>query len=129
MINRIVLVGRMVKDPELKFGQSGTGICNFTLAVDRAFKKDGQPDADFPRVIQFGKGGEATANFMSKGSLVAVDGRLQTRTWESDNGRQYATEVIADSVKFLDSKPKQEQQQKSFESEGTQVDDSEGLPF
>lgn len=136
MLNRIVLVGRMVKDPEIKYSQTGKAITTFTLAVDRAFAKEGQQDADFPRVVQFGKGAEATANYMSKGSMVGVDGRLSTRTWEDESGKkQYATEVIADQVKFLESRNKGESQQNSQQSKQNQHNDfpepdpTDSLPF
>ena len=132
MLNRVIQVGRLTADPQLRYSQTGKAVTTFTIAVDRAFKKEGQPEADFPRIVQFGKGAEATANFMGKGSLVGVDGRLQTRTWDDSNGnKQYATEVIADSVKFLESKKKDnQQQQKSFESEGEPLNvSSSDLPF
>jgi len=105
-MNKTVLIGRMTKDPDLKFLPGGeTGVCNFTLAVNRKFKKEGQPDADFIPIVVFGKQAEATANYMKKGSQVAISGRIQTRNYENKEGqRAYITEVIADEVEFLDSK-------------------------
>lgn len=109
-MNKCALVGRLVKDPELKFGQgAGVAVCNFTIAVNRRFKKEGQPDADFIPVVCFGKGAEATANYMTKGSLVSVAGYIQTRNYEAKDGtRRYVTEIVADEVNFLDSKGKKE---------------------
>ena len=105
-MNRTVLIGRMTKDPDLKFLPGGeTGVCNFTLAVNRKFAKEGQPKADFIPIVVFGKQAEATANYMKKGSQVAISGRIQTRNYENKEGqRVYITEVVADEVEFLDSK-------------------------
>lgn len=107
-MNKAVLVGRLCADPELKFAQgTGTAICKFTIAVNRRFKKEGQPDADFLPVTVFGKTGEATANYMVKGSQIGVSGNIQTSTYmNKDNVKIYKTEVIADEVDFLDSKGK-----------------------
>lgn len=97
----------MTKDPTLTFGQgTGTAVCKFTIAVNRIFKKEGQPDADFLPVTVFGKQAEATADWMTKGSQVAVAGNIQTSNYMKDDVRVYKTEVIADEVDFLDSKNK-----------------------
>ena len=105
-MNKTVLIGRMTKDPDLRFLPGGeTGVCNFTLAVNRKFSKEGQPNADFIPIVVFGKQAEATANYMKKGSQVAISGRIQTRNYENKEGqRVYITEVVADEVEFLDSK-------------------------
>jgi single-strand DNA-binding protein len=103
-MNRVVLVGRLTKDPELKFAQgTGTAVAHFTLAVNRRFKREGQPDADFIPVVVFGKAAEATANYMSKGKLISVSGNIQTSNYEAKDGtRRYVTDVIADEVNFLE---------------------------
>lgn len=103
-MNKVVLVGRLTKDPELKFAQgTGTAVCTFTVAVNRRFKREGQPEADFIPVVVFGKQAEATANYMSKGKLLSVSGNIQTRNYEAKDGtRRYVTEVIADEVDFLE---------------------------
>lgn len=105
-MNKVVLIGRLTKDVELKFGQgTGTAVANFTLAVNRRFKKEGYPDADFVPVVVFGKTAEATANYMHKGSQLCVSGSIQTRNYDAKDGtKRYVTEVIADEVEFLDSK-------------------------
>lgn len=105
-MNKVTLIGRMTKDPELIFGQgTGTAVCKFTIAVNRRFKKEGQPDADFLPVTVFGKTAEATANYMTKGSQVGVTGSIQTSNYmNKENIKVYKTEVIADEVDFLDSK-------------------------
>lgn len=103
-MNKVVLIGRLTKDPELKFTPgNGTAVTTFTLAVDRRFSKDGQREADFIPIVVWGKQAESTANYMSKGKLMGVSGRIQTRSYEAKDGtRRYVTEVIAEEVKFLE---------------------------
>ena len=103
-MNKVVIIGRMTKDPELKFTPgTGTAVTTFTIAVNRRFKKEGQPDADFIPVVVWGKQAESTANYMKKGSLLSVAGRIETRSYEAkDGGRRYVTEVVADEVSFLE---------------------------
>ena len=103
-MNKVVIVGRLTKDPELKFASgTGTAVGTFTVAVNRRFKREGQPEADFIPVVVFGKQAEATANYMSKGKLLSVSGNIQTRNYEAKDGtRRYVTEVIADEVDFLE---------------------------
>lgn len=105
MINRTVLVGRLTKDPDLKTSQSGISVVNFTLAVNRNFKSADGQDADFINVVAFRKQAENVGQYLSKGSLAGVDGRLQSRSYENKEGvRIYVTEVVADSVQFLEPK-------------------------
>lgn len=101
MLNRIVLIGRLTKDPELKYTPSGKAVCTFTLAVDRRFEKT----TDFINIVVWNKMGETCANYMSKGKLAAVDGELHIRSYETKDGRKAtATEVVADQVRFLSPK-------------------------
>lgn len=103
MINRVVLVGRLTKDPELKYTQSGIPVTRFTIACNRAFKNDGEQQADFINCVAWRKTAENTANFLKKGSLCGIEGRIQTGSFEgSDGKRVYTTEVVADSVQFLE---------------------------
>lgn len=104
MLNKVALVGRLTKDPEIRYtADNQTPIAKFTIAVDRTFKRDNQPAADFIPVIVFGKSAENCGKYIKKGRLVAVSGRIQTRSWDDQDGkRHYATEVIADEVDFLD---------------------------
>lgn len=103
MLNSIILIGRMTKDPELRYTQAGKGVASFTLAVDRPFKNaNGEKEADFIPCVQWGKGAEITAQYTSKGSLVAVEGRLQVRSYDKDGQRRWVTEVVAENVRFLD---------------------------
>ena len=127
MLNRAVLIGRMTKDPELRRTGNGKAVATFNLAVNRNFKTGDGQEADFPSVVCWGKVAENTAQYCSKGSLVSVDGRLQTRIYENNNGdRVFVTEVVADSVQFLDTKRSntaQAPQQKQEASQPT-YDDS-----
>lgn len=103
-MNKVVLIGRLTADPQLKFTPgNGTAVTTFTLAVDRRFKKEGQPEADFIPVVVWGKQAESTANYVSKGKLIGVAGRIQTRSYDAKDGtRRYVTEVVADEVQFLE---------------------------
>jgi single-strand DNA-binding protein len=105
-MNKTVLVGRLVKDPEIRYtANNQTPNAKFTLAVNRMKKVENQPDADFVPIVVWGKSAENCGKYIAKGSLVAVAGRIQTRTWDDKDGkRNYATEVIADEVNFLDKK-------------------------
>jgi len=104
MINRVVLVGRLVRDPELRTTTTGKSVCDFTIAVQKKIKpQDGSPDADFFRVNAWEKTAEFVANYLSKGRLVAVDGRLQSRKYTaSDGANREVVEVVAESVQGLD---------------------------
>lgn len=114
-MNVSVLVGRLTKDVDLRYTQSGKAVANFTLAVDRPFRnQQGEQEADFINCVTWGKQAENLAQYMKKGSRVGVDGRIQSRTYENDQGATvFVTEVVADSVQFLESKknhkPKEEQ--------------------
>lgn len=131
-MNKVILIGRLTKDVDLKYIQEGKAVANFTLAVDRPFKnQQGEKEADFIRIVVWGKQAENCGNYIRKGRLVAVSGRLQTRSYETEDGqRKYITEVVAGEVKFLD---------RAKESEQSEYDDSiynpealeqaEGTPF
>ena len=137
MINRVVLVGRLTKDPN--FNEGNVANARFTLAVNRPFKnKNGEQEADFINVVAFRRQAENVNNYLSKGQLAGVDGRIQTRSYEKDGQRVFVTEVVADSVQFLEPKnnqSKNQPQQQSGQAQsgnnpfdnGTQ--DIEDLPF
>jgi single-strand DNA-binding protein len=107
-MNKVALVGRLTRDPELKYGQQGMAICSFSLAVKRPRSKEDK--ADFPMVTCFGKIAEAVANYQTKGSLVAVSGIIATDKYEKDGRVIYKTEVLADEVEFLGKKDVAERQ-------------------
>jgi single-strand DNA-binding protein len=106
MMNRVVLVGRLTKDPELKYTSNGVAVANFTLAVNRSYTNQaGEREADFINCQVWRKPAENVANFLKKGSLAGVDGRIQTRNFEGQDGRRvFMTEVVAESVQFLEPK-------------------------
>ncbi|GAF14908.1 single-stranded DNA-binding protein [Bacillus sp. JCM 19045] len=103
-MNRCVLVGRLVRDPELRFTPNGVAVANFTLAVNRPFKNgSGEQEADFINCVVWRKPAENVANFLKKGSLAGVDGRVQTRSYDNNEGKRvYITEIVAESVQFLE---------------------------
>lgn len=106
MINSVVLVGRLTKDPELKYTQSGIAVTRFTLAVNRTFTNaQGQREADFVNCVAWRKQAENLVNYLGKGSLAGVDGRIQTSSFDGKDGnRVFMTEVLVESVQFLESK-------------------------
>lgn len=138
-MNRFVGVGRLTKDPDLRFTQNGTAVSNFTIAINRPFtNQQGDREADFINCVIWRKPAENLAQYMSKGSRVGVDGRIQTRNYENDEGRRvFITEVVADSVQFLESKKEQQDNQgqpapnhqpRSAPGEPIEIHD-EDLPF
>lgn len=109
MINRVVLVGRLTRDPELRVSQSNVSVTTFNLAVNRPFtSQSGERGADFINCVTFRKQAENVNQYVKKGSLVGIDGRIQTRNYENKDGqRVYVTEVVCDSVQFLEPKGQQ----------------------
>ncbi len=102
-MNRVELVGRLTREPEMRMSQSGTGVVRFSLAVDRIRKVEGQPEADFITCIAFGKTAEFMANYLHKGYLISVEGRIQTGSYDNQQTGQkvYTTDVACDSVQNL----------------------------
>lgn len=105
MLNRVILIGRLTRDPELRYTPQGVAVAQFTLAVDRPFSRDqGEREADFIPIVTWRQLAETCANYLRKGRLAAVEGRIQVRNYENNEGRRvYVTEVIADNVRFLES--------------------------
>lgn len=103
-MNKVILIGRLTADPELRYTPSGTPTSTVNVAVDRLPNKDGEVVADFIRCVVWGKSAENLAHYMSKGRQIAVEGRLQVRSWEKDGSRHWATEVVAERVQYLGSK-------------------------
>lgn len=143
MINRVVLVGRLTKDPEFRTTPNGVNVATFTLAVNRTFTNaNGEREADFINVVVFRKQADNVNNYLSKGQLAGVDGRIQSRSYENQEGRRiFVTEIVADSVQFLEPKNNnqqnnQPQQQRGQAPEGNNpfgnnnadIDDDD-LPF
>lgn len=139
MLNRVILVGRITKDPELKKTQSNISVVSFTIAVNRQFTNDqGESQADFIQCVAWRKQAENMQQYVRKGALLGIDGRIQTRTYETQNGEtRYITEVVCDSVQFLESR-KQDNQEPSYEpsddddpfvSSNSSLASEEDLPF
>jgi single-strand DNA-binding protein len=105
VLNRVILIGRLTRDPELRYTPAGVAVTQFTLAVDRPFSgQGGQREADFIPVVTWRQLAETCANYLRKGRLAAVEGRIQVRNYDNNEGRRvYVTEVIADNVRFLES--------------------------
>lgn len=138
MLNKVILMGRLTKDPEIKSSMQGKSISTFTLAVDRGYVKPGEErQADFINIVTFNSTADFVARYFEKGQLVAVCGRLQTRNWEDNEGkRHYATEVVAEEAHFAESKrdaANPQRTENSFTSAppaGFTVDvDDDDLPF
>lgn len=105
-MNKAFLIGRLTRDPELRYSSSNAAIVNFSIAIDRQYTNNqGQRETDFINIVAFQKQAENIKKYLTKGSLVAVDGRIQTRNYEDKDGKRvYVTEVVADRVQFLNSK-------------------------
>lgn len=144
MLNRWIGVGRLVKDPDLRYTPNGVAVATFTLAINRQFSnQNGEREADFINIVAWRKTAENAANYLKKGNLAGVDGRLQSRSYENNQGqRVFVTEVVADSVQFLEpknsgpSKPKSERKATQdsyndpFANDGQTIDINDSdLPF
>ena len=124
-MNRVVLIGRLTRDPELRYTSgNNSAVCNFTIAVDRGFTgQNGEREADFIPVVVWNKQAENVKNYLNKGSQVAVEGRIQVRNYDDQNGqKRYVTEVIANNVEFLGSK-------NSSNSTSIDSDNNEPTPY
>lgn len=104
MLNKVILIGRLTRDPELRYTPNGVAVATFTLAVDRNYtNQQGQREADFIRIVVWQKMAEIVANNLGKGRLVAVEGRLQIRNYDTPEGqKRQVSEVVAENVRFLD---------------------------
>jgi len=108
-MNKVILIGRLTRDPEVRYTQSGIAVCTFTLAVDRRYARkaenNGQPTADFIPIVAWRKLAEICGNNLTKGRRISVEGSMQVRSYEAQDGtKRYVTEVIADEIEFLDSR-------------------------
>lgn len=112
-MNKVFLIGRLVRNPELRYTSSNIAVATFSLAVNRPFAdQDGERGTDFINIVVWRKQAENVKNYLNQGSQVAIDGRIQTRSYDDQNGnKRYVTEVIADNVQFLDTKASREQRE------------------
>ena len=130
-MNSVILIGRLTKDPELRYIPStGNALTTFSIAVDRAFSgKDGQKQTDFFNIVVWGKSAEYCANYLTKGRLAAVKGNIQNRSYETKEGdKRYVTEIIAENVQILEW-PKDKKAQDINETEGFKMLEDEDAPF
>ena len=128
-MNKVILMGRLTRDPETRYTQgNNTAVCSFSLAVNRRYKQEGQPDADFINVTAWAKTAEFVSKYFTKGQQVGVIGRMQTRNYDDKDGKKvYVTEVVAEEVYFADSK--KEQSNVTTSEVFMVVEGDSGLPF
>ena len=133
MLNKIIIMGRLTRDPELRRTQGGTAVTSFTMAVDRDFKsQSGEKETDFIDVVAWRNTGEFAAKCLAKGRMAAVEGRIQVRDWQDKDGnRRKSVEVVADNVYFADSKrdSKPQESRTVDEQEFDEIEDDGDLPF
>ncbi len=126
-INKAILTGRLGKDVELRYTPNGKAVATFSLAVTDSFNRE---VTHWLNVVVWGKSAENCANYLSKGSLVGVDGRIQTRNYENKEGRKvYVTEIVADRVEFLDSKGKSDKPAGNWDDIGREIETDDFGPF
>ena len=135
MLNRAILIGRLTRDPEMRYTPNGVAVTTFTLAVDRPYTNNGEKEADFIPIVVWRKLAENCAEYLRKGRLCAVEGRIQVRHYDNNEGRRvYVTEVVADNVRFLE-RPKENSENRGrsddpFGDVGKPLDiGPEDLPF
>ena len=137
MINNVVLIGRLTRDPDLKYIASGSAVSKFGLAVDKNLSKDkkaemesqGKYTADFINIVVWGKIAENCANFLKKGRLVGIQGRLQSGSYEKDGVRFYTTDVVANQVEFLEYGDKEESNSDYGNTNGFSPTNNDDIPF
>ena len=131
MLNRVVLMGRLTRDPEIRRTGSGTPVTSFTLAVDRDFKSNGEKETDFIEVVAWSNTAEFVSKYFSKGRMAIVEGRLQIRDWTDKNGNKRRTaEVVADNVYFGDSKKDSKEEPEYKQADFAEISEEDGeLPF
>lgn len=131
-MNKVVLIGRLTADPDIRHTQSGKCVASYRLAVDRAFKSDGQPEADFINCVAWGKSGEFCQKYLHKGMKIALEGRIQTGSYTKDDGTKvYTTDVIVEHHEFCESKRSSDSGSYAEPAQGfTEIDEDDGdLPF
>lgn len=131
MLNNVIIMGRLTRDPELRRTQGGTAVTSFTMAVDRDFKsQSGEKETDFIDVVAWRNTGEFAAKYLAKGRMAAVEGRIQVRDWQDKDGnRRKSVEVVADNVYFADSKRDSKPQESRDDQEFDEIEDDGDFPF
>ena len=118
-MNKVILMGRLTRDPEVRYSQGSEplAVARYSLAVNRRFKRQGEPDADFINCVSFGKAGEFAEKYFRKGQMVGVVGRLQVRSWEDQSGqKRWSTDVVVEEQYFAESKSASESNRNTFEA-------------
>lgn len=130
-MNKVMLIGRLVADPEIRYTQSGKAVASYRLAVDRPFKQDGQQEADFINCVAWGKTGEFAGNYLRKGTKIAVEGRIQTGSYEKDGVKHYTTDIVVDRHEFCESRSSGQAATANSNADPafTDMDDDGDLPF
>ena len=105
-VNKVILVGRLGKDPEVRHSNNGTAFCNFTLATDRSFQKDGQKttETEWHKIVAIGRTAEVCGEYLQKGKQIYIEGRIQTREWEKDGQKRWTTEIMVERMQMLGGK-------------------------
>jgi single-strand DNA-binding protein len=127
-VNKVILIGRLGKDPEVRYAQSGTAVTNFTMATTRTYKKENErvDETEWHRIVAFGRTGEICGEYLNKGSQVYIEGRIQTREWEDKDGnRRWTTEVITERMQMLGSR---EDRGRDTSDTGSRKKSREGSP-
>lgn len=130
-MNNVTLIGRLTKDPEIKYTTgNNTAVCQFNIAVDRRYKSEGQPTADFIPVVAWKQTAEFVSKYFNKGSRIAIVGQLQTRSWDDTEGKKhYVMEVIANNVEFCESKQQSNNSYATTEAGYYDGSDDDDCPF
>lgn len=129
-MNNVSLIGRLTKEPELKYTASGMSICKFTLAVKRDFVKDAEQKADFINCVSFNKTAENLANYQTKGNQIAVIGRIQTGSYENSEGKKvFTTDIMVDRIDFLEKKNSNESNSNNSNTKNSLPITDDDLPF
>lgn len=135
-MNKVILVGRFARDPELRTTNTGKSVATFSLAVDRRYKQEGQPEADFFNIVAWGKQAETICQYLGKGRQIALTGRLQSRSYEAQDGtKRYVTEVVLEEFDFIGNKSDTASQNSPVKADGDLDEDfhlmadDEEVPF
>ena len=130
-MNKVILLGRLTRDPEVRYGNNGTAVAHYSLAVQRRFKREGQPEADFFNCVSFGKQGEFVEKYLKKGTKILLEGEIQQNNYTNKDGQEVRTyQIITSSIEFAESKGDGSAASSESESDFINVpDDTDNLPF
>lgn len=130
-MNKVILMGRLTKDPEVRYTNGGKTIGSFSIAVDRRFKSEGQPEADFFTCVTFGKQAEFVEKYLKKGTKILLSGQIQNNNYEKDGVKHYNTQIVVDEIEFAESKRSQSEEPSSKDNGFMAIPDDAGdeLPF